>query len=84
MKYGTYIFFAIFSIGGGIFVWALVPETKNKTLEELDLYFGGTKDSLAVADRERMQRIEAQLGIAGAETIEDLKPVTIYNEKTAE
>ncbi|KAG9658835.1 sugar transporter, partial [Aureobasidium melanogenum] len=84
MKYGTYIFFAIFSIGGGIFVWTLVPETKNKTLEELDLYFGGTKDSLAVADRERMQRIEAQLGIAGAETVEDLKPVTIYNEKTAE
>jgi sugar porter (SP) family MFS transporter len=73
MKYGTYIFFAAFCAGGAIFVWLLVPETKNKTLEELDIYFGGDNDSIAAADRARMQRIEESLGLAGVERVEDLK-----------
>jgi sugar porter (SP) family MFS transporter len=63
MKYGTYIFFAAFCIGGAIFVYVFVPETKNKTLEELDVYFGGTSDSIAQADKERMDRIMRQLGM---------------------
>jgi MFS family permease len=46
MKYRTYIFFAAFCAGGAIFVWLVVPETKNKTLEELDVYFGGDKMGL--------------------------------------
>jgi MFS family permease len=73
MKFGTYIFFAAFCAGGAIFVWLLVPETKNKTLEELDIYFGGDNDSIAAADRARMQRIEESLGLAGVERVEDLK-----------
>jgi len=73
MKYGTYIFFAIFSAGGAAFVWLCVPETKNKTLEELDIFFGGDSSSLAVADRERMRRIEESLGIYGIESPEDIK-----------
>jgi hypothetical protein len=44
----------------------MVPETKNKTLEELDIYFGGESDALAAKDRERMRRIEESLGLAGA------------------
>ncbi|KAH6663431.1 sugar transporter [Halenospora varia] len=73
MKYGTYIFFAAFCAGGGLFVWLLVPETKNKTLEELDVYFGGDNSSIAAADRARMQRIEESLGLAGVQNLEDLK-----------
>jgi len=73
MKFGTYIFFAAFCAGGAIFVWLLVPETKNKTLEELDIYFGGDNDSIAATDRARMQRIEESLGLAGVERVEDLK-----------
>jgi hypothetical protein len=42
-------------------------ETKNKTLEELDLFFGGSMESVAQADRERMHRINERLGITGAE-----------------
>ncbi|OAG35736.1 hypothetical protein AYO21_10053 [Fonsecaea monophora] len=72
MKFGTYIFFAFFSGAGGIFVWFLCPETKNKTLEELDVFFGGSIDSVAQADRERMQRINERLGITGAEHPNDL------------
>ncbi|KAJ5689174.1 hypothetical protein N7462_003566 [Penicillium macrosclerotiorum] len=73
MKYGTYIFFAIFSALGGLFIWKFAPETKDKTLEELDIFFGGGIDSIAEADRLRMQRINESLGLAGVETIEDLK-----------
>ena len=73
MKFGTYIFFASFCGMGGIFVWLMVPETKNKTLEELDVYFGGDDSSIAAADRERMRRIEESLGIASIQNIEDFQ-----------
>ncbi|KAJ6107467.1 Major facilitator superfamily domain general substrate transporter [Penicillium sp. IBT 18751x] len=73
MKYGTYIFFAIFSGLGGLFIWKFAPETKDKTLEELDIFFGGSEDSIAEADRVRMQRIYESLGLAGLDTVDDLK-----------
>ena len=73
MKYGTYIFFAAFCGMGAVFVWLVVPETKNKTLEELDIYFGGDNNSIAAADRERMRRIEESLGIAGVREVEELR-----------
>ncbi|RAL06698.1 sugar porter family MFS transporter [Aspergillus homomorphus CBS 101889] len=72
MKYGTYIFFAIFSALGGIFIWYFAPETKDKTLEELDVFFGGSMDSIAEADRLRMQDIYDRLGLTGVEKVEDL------------
>lgn len=34
---GTYIFYGVMSILSGIFVWRMVPETKGKTLEEMEL-----------------------------------------------
>ncbi|KUJ06557.1 sugar transporter [Mollisia scopiformis] len=80
MKYGTYIFFAAFCAMGGLFVWIAVPETKNKTLEELDVFFGGDADAIAVKDRERMRAIEQRLGLAGLENVEDLQ----VDEKAAE
>lgn len=73
MKYGTYIFFACFAGGGALFVWFLVPETKDKTLEELDVYFGGDGTTLAAEDRARMERINQELGLADAHTVEDIK-----------
>lgn len=73
MKYGTYIFFAIFSGLGGLFIWYFAPETKDKTLEELDIYFGGSDATIAAADRDRMERIYETLGLAGVENVEDLK-----------
>lgn len=44
-------------------MYFLVPETKNKTLEELDVYFGGSEDSIAERDRELMRNIQEELGI---------------------
>lgn len=39
IKYGTYLFFAVFCFLAAIFGYFLVPETANKTLEELDIFF---------------------------------------------
>ncbi|KAJ5827644.1 Major facilitator superfamily domain general substrate transporter [Penicillium robsamsonii] len=82
MKYGTYIFFAIFSGLGGLFIWKFAPETKDKTLEELDVFFGGSEANIAEADRLRMQRINESLGLAGVDRVEDLK-VAINSEQVA-
>lgn len=73
MKFGTYIFFACFAGGGALFVWFLVPETKDKTLEELDVYFGGDGTTLAAEDRARMERINRELGLADVQSVNDIK-----------
>jgi hypothetical protein len=38
--WGTYIFFAVFLAAGFAWVWIYLPETKNRTLEEMDRVFG--------------------------------------------
>lgn len=83
MKFGTYIFFAAFSGMGGVFVWLLVPETKDKTLEELDVYFGGDESSMAQADMERMNRINVQLGLAGVQEVDELTEKPLHNGSIA-
>lgn len=47
IKYGTYIFFCCFCFLAGVWAVLLVPETKGKTLEEMDHAFG---DNLAAED----------------------------------
>lgn len=36
----TFLMFAIFCMAMAVFVWVLVPETKQMTLEEIDVVFG--------------------------------------------
>ncbi|KAK6357346.1 hypothetical protein TWF718_001659 [Orbilia javanica] len=47
LGYGTYMFFASLMVCMGIWAWWFVPETKGKSLEEMDVIFGaiGTRDS---------------------------------------
>ena len=40
ISWGTYIFFSAWCIVGALFVWFFLPETKGKTLEEMDNVFG--------------------------------------------
>jgi hypothetical protein len=60
LKYGTYIFFAAFCILMFLWVWFLVPETRNKTLEEMDRVFG---DQSGQEDIARLQQIMRELGL---------------------
>ena len=40
ITYGTFIFFGLMTFGGVVFVWLVVPETKQLSLEEMDIIFG--------------------------------------------
>ena len=44
-----------------LYVIFLVPETKGRTLEEMDELFGST--GMAAADNERKHRIEREIGL---------------------
>jgi hypothetical protein len=63
LKFGTYIFFASFCLLMFLWVWFLVPETRYKTLEEMDLVFG---DNLGQIDQERMREIMSEIGLEPA------------------
>lgn len=56
--WGTFIFFAAFAVVAGIWTILCVPETKDKTLEQLDRLFN---DETGKRDEERRQRIVASL-----------------------
>ncbi|EZF36078.1 MFS glucose transporter [Trichophyton mentagrophytes] len=56
--WGTYIFFAAFCLIAFIFTYLFVPETRGKTLEEMDSVFGDTE---AHEEQKRIMQIEASL-----------------------
>lgn len=58
--WGTFIFFAAFATLAGIWTFFFVPETKDKTLEQLDRLFN---DATGQKDEERRQRILAGLAV---------------------
>jgi hypothetical protein len=58
IKWGTYIFFAAFCLLAFGFTYFFVPETRGKTLEDMDLVFG---DTAAHEEKDRIRHIEAQL-----------------------
>ena len=76
MDYGAYIFFGILSVLGAVYVFFLVPETKGRSLEEMDEVF---KDETGQGQRdaERMQRIWGELGLLD----NDIPAVTKGDEK---
>ncbi|KUL81931.1 hypothetical protein ZTR_10352 [Talaromyces verruculosus] len=62
MKYGTFIFFGVMCFIGAAFVYFVVPETKNLTLEEMDEVFGDEAGT-AIEDRNRLVQIYTDLGL---------------------
>ncbi|KAJ5594649.1 uncharacterized protein N7459_000857 [Penicillium hispanicum] len=80
-KLGTFIFFGCITAIAILYVVFLVPETKGRTLEEMDELFGTT--GMAAADAERKQRIESEIGLlalVGVETAETEKNFTHNTE----
>ncbi|OAP64129.1 hypothetical protein AYL99_00101 [Fonsecaea erecta] len=88
ITYGTFILFGVLITMGAGFIWFFVPETKQLSLEEMDLVFGSS--GVAVADQERMAQINAEIGLTrrlsalqGIDHSSDEK-VSEVREKTAE
>jgi hypothetical protein len=72
--YGTFIFFGCMTVIGIVYVIFMVPETKGRTLEEMDELFGSS--GFAAADAERKHRIESEIGLlelVGVETSSEKK-----------
>lgn len=64
MHYGTFIFFGLICLIGGAFIYFVVPETRNLTLEEMDEVFGDEAGN-AIEDRNRLVMIYSELGLIG-------------------
>ncbi|KAJ4984568.1 D-xylose-proton symporter (hexose transporter) [Stagonosporopsis vannaccii] len=80
--YGTYLFFAAFALIAFAFTWFIIPETKGKSLEEMDAVFG---DTTAHEEKTRLYTIAASLGLEEAEAAADDekldKPVQLETTK---
>ncbi|KAJ6113871.1 hypothetical protein N7523_007188 [Penicillium sp. IBT 18751x] len=56
--YGAYVFFAVFCVLSGIWTYFFVPETKGRTLEQMDHVF---KDNSSEQEQARRRAIELEL-----------------------
>ena len=73
-QFGAFIFFGAITAVGVLYVWFLVPETKGKTLEEMDELFGAA--GFAEADERLKREIEHEIGLMallGDEELDDHK-----------
>ncbi|KAI3393550.1 hypothetical protein diail_4141 [Diaporthe ilicicola] len=68
--YGTYIFFAAFCLLALGFTYFFVPETRGKSLEDMDSVFG---DTAAHDEKARLFNIAAELGIVDLGRIQSAK-----------
>jgi hypothetical protein len=57
--FGTYLFFAAWLVLAFAFYWFFVPETRGKTLEEMDAAFGSHSSQ---EDVQELARIQAEIG----------------------
>lgn len=59
--YGTFIFFGCITTLAVLYVFFFVPETKGRTLEEMDEIFGA--QGVAAADQALKRSIEREIGL---------------------
>ncbi|KAJ6110354.1 hypothetical protein N7486_002589 [Penicillium sp. IBT 16267x] len=82
-SYGAFIFFGLVTTIGGLYVWFLVPDTRGRTLEEMDEIFGATK--FAAEDESVRMRIEQEIGLYAllgeGEPVESEKVKSGYEHK---
>lgn len=56
--FGAYTFFAVFCLLSGVWTYWFVPETKGRTLEQMDHLF---RDNTSEVEEQRRKAIEADL-----------------------
>ncbi|KAH7207823.1 general substrate transporter [Fusarium redolens] len=61
--WGTYIFFAAFCLLAFFFTYFFVPETRGKSLEDMDLVFG---DTASHEEKARLMEIASSMGLTEA------------------
>ncbi|KAF4972847.1 hypothetical protein FSARC_673 [Fusarium sarcochroum] len=54
--FGAYVFFGVFALLSFVFVWYFVPETRGKTLEEMDSVFNDRSGASDIAKKEQVLR----------------------------
>ncbi|KAL2218453.1 hypothetical protein M432DRAFT_528992, partial [Thermoascus aurantiacus ATCC 26904] len=59
--FSAFIFFGCITTIGALYVYFLVPETKGRTLEEMDKLFGAT--GMAAEDAKLKERIKREIGL---------------------
>ena len=59
--YGTFIFFGCITTIAVLYVFFFVPETKGRTLEEMDEIFGA--NGVAASDEQLKKQIERDIGL---------------------
>jgi len=62
-QFGCFIFFGAVTTIGVVWVYFFLPETKGRTLEEMDELFGNGDASFAREDLARKERIEREIGL---------------------
>jgi hypothetical protein len=62
-QFGAFIFFGVITSIGVAWVFFFVPETKGRTLEEMDELFGSGDVRFAAEDSARKERIERDIGL---------------------
>ena len=71
--------FGIFCVAMGVFVWVFVPETKQLTLEEIDVVFGAVDAETRAKDVEKA--IEVEKTKAGVDYEEGDDKVDVHKEE---
>lgn len=80
LTYGTYIFFGVITFMGAAFIYFFTPETKQLSLEEMDLIFGS--EGVAAADAERQAEINKEIGLEAL--LEKMNGGTLSAEKAGD
>ena len=70
IRWGTYIFFAVFCLLALAFTYFVIPETCGKSLEDMDLVFG---DTAAHEEKARLYQIAADLEGRNVGDVEDVE-----------
>lgn len=73
LKYGTYVFFAVFCIIAFCFTYFVIPETKGRSLEDMDAIFGGSTaaEDAVILDQVKTEVYGKQDATKPSSTIEE-------------